>query len=91
MSVQKPAGRGIVGTLRLSAIRGRFVKRISFLVFAIVGVVALAQAQTQTQGQHGTQSSPAPVEGRSGRSSRCTSMVSDLIWRRSLNGMSQDN
>ena len=39
------------------------MKRISLVVFAIVGVVALAQAQTQTQGQHGTQSSPAQVEG----------------------------
>ena len=39
------------------------MKRISLVMFAIVGVVALAQAQTQTQGQHGTQSSPAQVEG----------------------------
>jgi hypothetical protein len=42
------------------------VKRISLLVLAIVGVVALAQVQAQTPGQHGTQSSPAQVEGRGG-------------------------
>jgi hypothetical protein len=42
------------------------MKRIGLLAFAIVGVVALAQVQAQTPGQHGTQSPPAQVESRSG-------------------------
>jgi hypothetical protein len=45
------------------------VKRIGLLAFAVVGFVALAQAQTQ--GQHGTQSSPAQVGSRGGNCEYC--------------------
>lgn len=47
------------------------MKRISLLAFAVVGFVALAQAQAQTQGQHGTPSSPAQVESRGGNCEYC--------------------